>query len=80
MQQHFHTAELALKTIEDHDSIVAAIADHDADAARAAMQRHLSRVAREFQRGVDGNRRGAAPRKAAPPRAPARPRQTRARP
>lgn len=80
MQQHFHTAELALKTIEDHDAIVAAIADHDADAARAAMQRHLSRVAREFQRGVDGSRRAAAPRKAATPRAPARPRPSRARP
>jgi DNA-binding GntR family transcriptional regulator len=31
---------------------------HDADAARAALHRHLGRVMREFQRGVDD----AAPR------------------
>lgn len=80
MQRHFHTSELALKTIEDHDAIVGAIADHDADGARAAMHRHLSRVAREFQRGVDGTSRGATPRKAARPRAAAKPRQPRARP
>ncbi len=80
MQRHFHTPELALKTIEDHDAIVGAIAAHDAEAARAAMHRHLSRVAREFQRGVDGSRRGATPRKTATPRAVTRPRQSRARP
>jgi GntR family uxuAB operon transcriptional repressor len=54
MQQHFHTSDLAFKTIRDHAAIVKAISAHDADAARAAMHRHLSRVAREFQRGVDG--------------------------
>jgi DNA-binding FadR family transcriptional regulator len=80
MQRHFHTADLALKTIEDHDAIVGAIAAHDADAARAAMHRHLSRVAREFQRGVDGSGRGATVRKALSPRAAARPKQPRARP
>ena len=80
MQRHFHTPELALKTIEDHDAIVAAIAGGDAEAARAAMHRHLSRVAREFQRGVDVNPRGTTPRKPAAPRAVARPRQSRARP
>jgi len=53
LQQHFHTAELAQRTIRDHGAIAAAIAAHDADAARAALHRHLSRVAREFQRGVD---------------------------
>ncbi len=79
MQQHFHTPELALKTIEDHDAIVGAIAAHDAAAARAAMHRHLSRVAREFQRGVDGSRRGAPPRKASRPRPAPKPRQSRAR-
>ena len=60
MQRHFHTADLARKTIEDHDAIVAAIGARDAPAARAAMHRHLGRVAREFQRGVDGGRRVAA--------------------
>ena len=80
MQQHFHTPELALKTIEDHDAIVGAIASRDADGARAAMHRHMARVAREFQRGVDGGRRVTTPRKPARPRAAAKPRQARARP
>jgi GntR family uxuAB operon transcriptional repressor len=80
MQQHFHTPELALKTIEDHDAIVGAIASRDAEGARAAMHRHLARVAREFQRGVDGSRRVTTPRKVARPRAAAKPRQPRPRP
>ena len=53
MQQHFHTTNLAERTIRDHAAIAAAVAAHDPDAARAAMHRHLARVAREFQRGVD---------------------------
>jgi len=53
LQQHFHTHDLALQTIRDHAAIAKAIAARDADAARGAMQRHISRVAREFQRGVD---------------------------
>jgi GntR family transcriptional regulator, uxu operon transcriptional repressor len=80
MQQHFHTPELALKTIEDHDAIVGAIASRDAEGARAAMHRHLARVAREFQRGVDGSRRVTTPRKLARPRTAAKPRQPRPRP
>jgi GntR family uxuAB operon transcriptional repressor len=52
MQWHFHTEALAKQTIRDHASILAAVAARDPDAARAAMQRHLGRVAREFQRGV----------------------------
>ncbi|MGH8850103.1 MAG: FadR/GntR family transcriptional regulator [Casimicrobiaceae bacterium] len=80
MQQHFHTQELAQKTIEDHDAIVRAIAAHDAEGARAAMHRHLSRVAREFQRGVDGARRGSAPRARPASRAANKLRQPRARP
>ena len=80
MQQHFHTAELALKTIEDHDAIVGAIAARDAQGARSAMHRHLSRVEREFQRGVDGSRRATTPRKTVRARTAAKPRQARARP
>jgi len=53
LQQHFHTHDLALQTIRDHAAIAKAIAARDADGARAAMHRHISRVAREFQRGVD---------------------------
>ena len=67
MQRHFHTGALAQQTIRDHAAILAAIAARDAGAARAAMHRHLARVAREFQRGVSD----AAPVKVAregPPR------------
>jgi DNA-binding FadR family transcriptional regulator len=57
LQQHFHTTDLAEHTIRDHRAIAAAVAAHDPDAARAAMHRHLSRVAREFQRNVDASQR-----------------------
>ena len=58
MQQHFHTNNLAEQTIRDHAAIVRAVAAHDPAAARAAMHRHLSRVTKEFQRGLDGAARG----------------------
>ena len=77
LQQHFHTHDLALQTIRDHAAIHKAIAAHDADAARSAMHRHISRVAREFQRGVDVK---AQPSAAAPVRTPLpRPRPAKAR-
>jgi GntR family transcriptional regulator, uxu operon transcriptional repressor len=57
LQQHFHTAKLAERTIRDHAAIAGAVADRDSDAARAAMHRHLARVTREFQRGVDNTTR-----------------------
>jgi DNA-binding FadR family transcriptional regulator len=50
MQHHFHTPELAVQTIRDHRAIAKAVAARDPIAARAAMKRHLTRVAREFQR------------------------------
>jgi DNA-binding FadR family transcriptional regulator len=50
MQHHFHTPELARQTIHDHRAIARAVAAHDPAAARTAMRRHLTRVAREFQR------------------------------
>jgi GntR family transcriptional regulator, uxu operon transcriptional repressor len=66
MQQHFHTTDLARQTIRDHAAIVRAVAAQDAAGARSAMHRHLSRVIREFQRGLEdaarGNDGGNAPR------------------
>ena len=62
-QQHFHTNELAHKTIRDHAAILGAIAKHDPEGARAAMHRHLARVVREFQRGLNG-REEEVPRRA----------------
>jgi GntR family transcriptional regulator, uxu operon transcriptional repressor len=52
MQQHFHTEALARRTIDDHAAILATLVAKDADGARAAMHRHITRVVREFQRGV----------------------------
>jgi DNA-binding FadR family transcriptional regulator len=53
IEAHFHTAALRAKALADHEAIVTALEARDADAARAAMHRHLRRVAREFQRGWD---------------------------
>jgi catechol 2,3-dioxygenase-like lactoylglutathione lyase family enzyme len=68
MQQHFHTRDLAERTIRDHAAIAAAVAARNPEGARAAMHRHLARVAREFQRGVDNEERpgGGRDRRAAP--------------
>lgn len=59
MQQHFHTTDLAERTIRDHAAIAAAVAARNAVAARVAMHRHIARVAREFQRGVDNTQQAA---------------------
>src|SRR5260370_32004110 len=53
MQQHFHTTDLAQQTIRDHAAIIRAVVAHDASGARVAMHRHLSRVIRELQRGLN---------------------------
>jgi GntR family transcriptional regulator, uxu operon transcriptional repressor len=52
MQRHFHTEDLARRTIHDHAAILAALEAKDPAAARTAMHRHLGRVVREFRRGV----------------------------
>jgi len=76
-EKHFHTPELRARTIEDHAAIVDALSANDPDAARAAMQRHLARVAREFQRRLEpGGSADDADRRASrgdrPERAPRR--------
>jgi DNA-binding FadR family transcriptional regulator len=53
LQHHFHTHDLALQTIRDHAAIAKAISTRDPEASRTAMHRHITRVAREFQRGID---------------------------
>jgi len=53
LQRHFHTNDLAERTIRDHAAIADAVKAKNPAGARAAMHRHLSRVTREFQRGVD---------------------------
>jgi DNA-binding FadR family transcriptional regulator len=70
IEVHFHTAALRAKTIADHEAIVAALTNRDADGARRAMHRHLDRVVREFQRRWDepagGSREGGPARAASP--------------
>jgi len=66
MQRHFHTPELARKAIRDHAAILNAIAARDPKGARAAMHRHLARVVREFQRGLEDHELAAQHRSRAP--------------
>ena len=82
LQQHFHTRDLALQTIRDHAVIAKAIGARDADGARSAMHRHITRVAREFQRGIDVAGQSAPPKVAPVAKAPSgalRPRAQKAR-
>jgi len=67
LQRHFHTDDLARRTIRDHAAIAAAVEARDPDGARAAMHRHLARVMREFQRNVDAGAPHAAPATRIPP-------------
>ena len=76
LQRHFHTPELARKTVRDHAAILGAIEARDANGARAAMHRHLTRVVREFQRGLEDGEPATRPRRSA---APAPSRRTRPR-
>jgi GntR family uxuAB operon transcriptional repressor len=64
MQRHFHTEALARRTVHDHAAILAALVAHNPDAARTAMHRHLTRVVREFKRGVNDKPAGATRRAA----------------
>jgi DNA-binding FadR family transcriptional regulator len=83
LQQHFHTRDLALQTIRDHAAIAKGIAARDADVARAAMHRHITRVAREFQRGIEVAAQSSGPKPSAVARtiaAATRPRALKARP
>lgn len=53
IEGYFHTPALRARTLDDHAAVVAALAAHDAKAARSAMCRHLHHVAHEFQRRWD---------------------------
>jgi DNA-binding FadR family transcriptional regulator len=50
IEGRFHTLTLRAASLEDHEAIVDCLEKHDARGARAAMRRHLERVAHEFQR------------------------------
>src|SRR3954471_14062801 len=53
LEHHFDTPALWTVAIREHREIVAAIARHDAAAARAAMRRHMNHAAKRFSTSWD---------------------------
>ena len=53
MEKHFETPTLRAATLRDHRAILKAIEAHDPRDARAAMHKHLDRVARDYGHGWD---------------------------
>ena len=51
LEHHFDTPALWRTAIREHREIVAAIARHDAGAARASMRRHMNQAAKRFSAG-----------------------------
>lgn len=71
VEKHFETPSIRAATLRDHRAILKAIDAHDPREARAAMHKHLDRVARDSSHGLDPvkERRGKKPsgaRRAAP--------------
>jgi len=58
MEKHFETPAVRAATLREHKAILKGLEDGDPRAARAAMHRHLDRVARDFERGWEAHRRG----------------------
>ena len=57
LEHHFDTPALWTVAIREHREIVAAIARHDAGAARSAMRRHMNQAARRFSSSWDKRKR-----------------------
>ena len=57
LERHFDTPALWTVAIKEHRDIVAAIARHDAAAARAAMRRHMNHAAKRFSASWDKRKR-----------------------
>ena len=57
LEHHFDTPSLWTVAIREHREIVAAIARHDATAARAAMRRHMNQAAKRFSTSWDKRKR-----------------------
>ncbi|HZQ59708.1 MAG TPA: FadR/GntR family transcriptional regulator [Casimicrobiaceae bacterium] len=51
LEHHYDSPELWTAALAEHRAVVHAIAQHDADAARAAMQRHLNQAYKRFSKG-----------------------------
>ena len=53
LEHHYDAPELWQAALAEHRAIVKAIASHDVDAARTAMQRHLNQAYKRFSKGWD---------------------------
>lgn len=53
LEHHYDTPELWIAAIAEHRNVLKAIVARDADAARAAMQRHLNKAYKRFNTGWD---------------------------
>jgi DNA-binding FadR family transcriptional regulator len=53
LEHHYDTPALWHAAIAEHRAVLKSIVAHDADAARAAMQRHLNRAYKRFSKGWD---------------------------
>ena len=53
LEHHYDSPELWRAAIAEHRAVLAGVAARDADAARAAMQRHLNQAYRRFSKGWD---------------------------
>jgi DNA-binding FadR family transcriptional regulator len=57
LEHHFDTPDLWTVAIREHRDIVAAIARHDAGAARSAMRAHMNHAAKRFSKSWDKKKR-----------------------
>ncbi len=53
LEHHYDSPDLWRTAMKEHRAVVKAIAARDADAARAAMQRHLNQAYKRFSKGWD---------------------------
>jgi DNA-binding FadR family transcriptional regulator len=53
LEHHYDSPQLWVAAIAEHRAVLKAIAAHDTDAARAAMQRHLNQAYKRFSTGWD---------------------------
>ena len=53
LEHHYDSPDLWRTAMREHRAVVKAIAARDADAARAAMQRHLNQAYKRFSKGWD---------------------------
>jgi DNA-binding FadR family transcriptional regulator len=51
LEHHYDTPALWTAAMAEHRAVLKAIADHDVPGARAAMQRHLNKAYRRFNKG-----------------------------